>query len=65
MGKILRCGEVWGNSCEEVFRADTELGVLAHVLEHWSAVHQTHTTTSTIVGRIRKAIRDDDERPSE
>jgi predicted small metal-binding protein len=63
MAKILRCGDVLGSGCESVFRGDTELAVLAQILEHWSAVHQTRTTTTTIEGRIRKAIRDEDGEP--
>jgi hypothetical protein len=59
MAKVLRCEDVRAGECREVFRGETELAVLALILEHWSAVHQTHTTTSTLVGRMRSAIRDE------
>ncbi len=59
MAKILRCADVRASNCEATFRGLTELEVLARILEHWSVVHHRNTTTSTIVGRMRMAIRDE------
>jgi predicted small metal-binding protein len=57
MAKVLRCTDVRGSNCEAVFRGVLELEVLAQILEHWSAVHGPYLTTTTLVSRIRKAIR--------
>ena len=65
MAKILRCADVRQSECDAVFRGVTELDVLAQILEHWSTVHQRNTTTSTIVGRMRTAIRDEADGPTE
>jgi predicted small metal-binding protein len=59
MVKVLRCADVRATGCPEVFRGASELEVLHLVLEHWAAVHAQHTTTSTIVSRMRAAIQDE------
>jgi predicted small metal-binding protein len=65
--KVLRCADVRPTFCPEMFRGETDLEVLAQILEHWKLVHDPQMevvqplqgTTSNLVSRMRAAIRNE------
>jgi hypothetical protein len=67
MGKLLRCADVRPTRCPEEFRGESNLEVLALIVEHWTRVHEPQPkvaqpiqkTTSVLLSRMRSAIRDE------
>jgi predicted small metal-binding protein len=64
--KVLLCGHVRPTRCPQETSGQTDLEVLAQILEHWKAEHDPQMeveqslggTTSTLVSHMRAAIRD-------
>jgi hypothetical protein len=62
---VLYCADVRASGCTEVFHGETDLAVLAQILEHWAAVHDPKLATvlplvartSALVSRMRAVIR--------